>query len=429
MVDTLRQAGEDNTTALVTGMRNLAAQRKLEGLPTFSGDSNCPLVIDEWFKIAERVARLADWTDPQKLAFFQEKLTKSAANFNDSLTDVQRQTYAVWKPLVIQGLSDDTIKAVKKCELKELQQDPTERVRDFQKRIDDMYKLAYGEGPATSNDANVILVRNDTKKEVLLQGLRKEIAALVWNRLDANATYADAVQTAMDSEKVIEVKKLAQSKDINSAVTAITKESEKTAGKIKELEELVKKLSIPPTATTQATRPIDFSDPAVIAAFNTYNNARTNFPRHSVRFPDSNRSRSVSPFTYDNRLNRPPPNATSPPSFNVSRPENNHIGGIVCYSCGKRGHISRECWGKAGRYQNRRQENPRFSQDSRRYPTQFSQQWRQGGDRTEQNRSRNVGRFDQSNNAYGRNPSRERGQSSERISQDYRNAPPRNPRR
>ena len=176
--------------------------------------------------------------DDQKLAFFQEKLTKSAANFNDSLTDVQRQTYAVWKPLVLQGLSDDTIKAVKKCELKELQQDPTERVRDFQKRIDDMYKLAYGEGPATSNDANVILVRNDTKKEVLLQGLRKEIATLVWNRLDANATYADSVQTSIDSEKVIEVKKLAQSKDINSAVSAITKESEKTAEKIKELEDV-----------------------------------------------------------------------------------------------------------------------------------------------------------------------------------------------
>ncbi len=156
MVDTLRQASEDNTTALVTSMRNLAAQRKLEGIPTFSEDSNCPLVIDEWFKIAERVARLADWTDPLKLSYFQEKLTKSAANFNDSLTDAQRQTYAVWKPFVLQGLSDDTIKAVKKCELKELQQDPTEQVCDFQKRIDDMYKLAYREGPVTSNDANVI---------------------------------------------------------------------------------------------------------------------------------------------------------------------------------------------------------------------------------------------------------------------------------
>jgi hypothetical protein len=47
-----------------------------------------------------------------------------------------------------------------------------------------MYRLAYGVGPATSNDANVVLVREDTKKGVLLQGLRKEIATLVWNRVD-----------------------------------------------------------------------------------------------------------------------------------------------------------------------------------------------------------------------------------------------------
>jgi hypothetical protein len=145
----------------------------------------------------------------------------------------------------------------------------------------------------------------------------------------------------------------------------------------------VKKLSIPPTATTKAARPIDLSDQAVISAFNTYNNAQTNFPCNFVNFPDNNRSRSVSPFTYNNRPNRSPPNATSQPSFNViNRPGNNQSGGIVCYSCGKR-----ECWGEAGRNQNRRQENSRFSQDSRRYPNQFSQQWRQGGDRTEQNRS------------------------------------------
>jgi hypothetical protein len=55
-----------------------------------------------------------------------------------------------------------------------------------------MYRLAYGAGPATSNDPNVVLVRDDSKKEVLLQGLRKEISTLVWNRVDADATYADA---------------------------------------------------------------------------------------------------------------------------------------------------------------------------------------------------------------------------------------------
>ena len=45
----------------------------------------------------------------------------------------------------------------------------------------------------------------------------------VWNRLDADATFDEVLQTGIDSEKVFEVKKIAQSKDINSAVSAITK--------------------------------------------------------------------------------------------------------------------------------------------------------------------------------------------------------------
>jgi hypothetical protein len=35
MIDTLQQAGQQNTEALVTGMRNLNAQRKLESIPFF----------------------------------------------------------------------------------------------------------------------------------------------------------------------------------------------------------------------------------------------------------------------------------------------------------------------------------------------------------------------------------------------------------
>ena len=111
MIDALQQAGQQNTAALVTGMQNLAAQRKLESIPIFSGDSNCPLVIDEWFKIAEREARLADWMHRKSL---------------------------------LQGLNDSILKAVKKGELKDVKQEATERVHEFQKRIHDMYRVAYG---------------------------------------------------------------------------------------------------------------------------------------------------------------------------------------------------------------------------------------------------------------------------------------------
>ena len=54
MIDALQQAGQNNTTALLTGMKYFAAQRKLAGILNLSGDSNSSLVIDEWFKIAKR---------------------------------------------------------------------------------------------------------------------------------------------------------------------------------------------------------------------------------------------------------------------------------------------------------------------------------------------------------------------------------------
>ncbi len=39
----------------------------------------------ECFKLVKRMATHAAWTDEQKLRLFQERMSKSAANFNDSL--------------------------------------------------------------------------------------------------------------------------------------------------------------------------------------------------------------------------------------------------------------------------------------------------------------------------------------------------------
>jgi len=426
-IDTLQTAGQNNTAALVTCMRTLAAQRKLENIQIFSGESNCPLVIEEWFKIAERTARLAGWNDEQKIAFFQEKLSKSAANFNDSLTAQQRDVYADWKALLIAGLHDNTAKAIKKGELKDLKQEPGERVRDFQTRIDDMYRIAYGAGPANSNDPNVVLVRDDMKKEILLAGLRKEIATLVWNRVEADATYANTINTAIECEKVTEVKKIAQSKDINSAVSAISQENEKNAAKIKELEGLIHKLSTKPVSPPTASTPVDLGDPAVIAAFNTYNNAQTNYPK-TVRFPENNRSRSVSPFTY-NRPTRPEEGARA--QTPVRNNSNSQDSRITCYNCGKKGHISRECWSGRGQQQQqlgRRRDDQRFSRDERRNSERSGQNWRPNGGPQNNYRARSNERYDRSNSTYGRPFNQERNQNGNRYSQDYRNAPPNEPR-
>jgi hypothetical protein len=78
----------------------------------------------------------------KKLRFLQEKLTKAAANFNDSLTPAQKTTYQLWKTSIITGLTDLTTKVRKKEGLNTLKQKDTERVRDFKIKIDDLYRIS-----------------------------------------------------------------------------------------------------------------------------------------------------------------------------------------------------------------------------------------------------------------------------------------------
>jgi hypothetical protein len=58
------------------------------------------------------------------------------------------------------GLADNTTKARKEEQLKTLKQEETERVRDFKIRIDDFYKIAYGENAASSLNVTVVALRN-----------------------------------------------------------------------------------------------------------------------------------------------------------------------------------------------------------------------------------------------------------------------------
>ena len=225
-VNAWRTAVERQAQILEDGLGVINAQTAKKEIPFFTGEIEGKLAIEEWFKIAERIATNAGWTNEQRLRFFQEKLTKSAANFNDSLTAAQKVNYQTWKDNIQDGLADNTTKARKKERLKTLTQEDTERVRDFKIRIDDYYKIAYGENAATSVNATVIALRNETKKDVLLNGLKTAIADLVWNRPNIhNATYAQTIDMAEECEKIVEIKKISKNKDLTSAVTVISKEN------------------------------------------------------------------------------------------------------------------------------------------------------------------------------------------------------------
>ena len=181
-VNAWRQAVDRQATILETGLGLLNAQTAKKEIPNFTGEIENELAIEEWFKIAERIATNAGWNNAQKLRFFQERMVKSAENFNDSLTQAQKANYQIWKTSILEGLADNTTKAKKKEQLKYLKQEDTERVRDFKIRIDDYYQIAFGMDAATSANATVVALRDEAKKDVLLNGLKSAISDLVWNR-------------------------------------------------------------------------------------------------------------------------------------------------------------------------------------------------------------------------------------------------------
>ena len=137
-VNAWRQAVDRQATILETGLGLLNAQTAETEIPKFTGEIENELAIEEWFKIAERIATNAGWNNAQKLRFFQERMVKSAENVNDSLTQVQKANYQIWKTSILEGLADNTTKARMTEQLKDLKQEDAERVRDFRIRIDDL---------------------------------------------------------------------------------------------------------------------------------------------------------------------------------------------------------------------------------------------------------------------------------------------------
>ena len=88
--------------------------------------------------------------------------------------------------------------------------------------------IAYDVVAATSRHADVVVLRNETTKDVLLNGLKPQIVDLVWNRPIVNEkTYLEIVELAEECKKVVKIKKIAKNKDLSSAVTLILKENEK----------------------------------------------------------------------------------------------------------------------------------------------------------------------------------------------------------
>ncbi len=126
-------------------------------------------------KKANRVGTEAGWTDDQKLKFFQLKLIRAAASYNNSLGQNNKANLNVWTTAMEAGFNDATIQDMRKAQLSKIEQKFNERIREYKNRIDELYKSAYGRNAAASQDPEVIQLRNALKKEALLKGMRLTI--------------------------------------------------------------------------------------------------------------------------------------------------------------------------------------------------------------------------------------------------------------
>ncbi|EFX66022.1 hypothetical protein DAPPUDRAFT_263809, partial [Daphnia pulex] len=190
---------------MTTGMLNLAAVNYRKDIPEFSGDLDDNTTFESWLKKANRVGVEAGWTEDQKLKFFQSKLRRAAAAFNNSLGVNIKANLAAWTTAMEAGFDDATIQDMRRAQLSKIRAE-IQRTH----RIDELYKSAYGRAAAESQDAEVIQLRNAVKKEALLKGMRLTIRTSLWNSLKATDTYEEVVEKAQVCEQVVDLRRLTE---------------------------------------------------------------------------------------------------------------------------------------------------------------------------------------------------------------------------
>jgi len=65
-----------------------------QAIPLVSGEKGGQ-TVHEWLENADRIAQINTRTPEDCLRIYQERLTKPVSNYNDSLTDAQRDTFSL----------------------------------------------------------------------------------------------------------------------------------------------------------------------------------------------------------------------------------------------------------------------------------------------------------------------------------------------
>ncbi len=246
LIRNLTTAQQAASLEIVNTMKSMRANTAKQAIPLFTGTLD-GISAHDWLEIGDQVARAEGWTEEETSTRLQERLIPPASTVNAKLTAETRADPALWRPAFLKEFEDETRNIQLSASLENLAQEPNERVRDFENRLNILYQRVYGVGAATSNDAAMKSVRNKQKKKIFLKGLSKPIYNLIWNRIDPEAVdeWGEITKAAKAAEAVIYTKRNTDScQSTDAIITALQEEKAKIEEMTKKVAEQISTFSV-----------------------------------------------------------------------------------------------------------------------------------------------------------------------------------------
>ena len=374
-------------TAVSAAFQTIIAEEDRKKIPIFTGKSteeSFPI----WIKKAEKIATRHGWSDDDKLTIFSERLEGGAEDFakNSMWQPQEAQTYAEWKKRMNAQYLTAIDKERLRHQLLTIKQKPNQPVREFISKLNYMFEQVYGEDFCKSANPLVKESRDDMKTRLLSSGLLPKYRNELWSRSDgASPSFEDLVKIANTVEQIVQRRELMEQSCLIAGIIEQKDESREVVEQQKKELESVKKdlleLKEKTAANVEAVNVIQQNrypqpnrgrgrgrggyDYAPRGRGQSYGNRdqghsfQRNFEpqrqSNNVTFARSNQGyRDPRPSNFNRNQEQPAINPREqrqfPPGENRQPPrvfsQRGRGGGQtdrVCYTCNRKGHISRQC--------------------------------------------------------------------------------------
>ncbi len=360
------------SSVMASDLSELVAIPLREKIPHFSGYLGEQRVQD-WFVIAERVAKGANWTKEQMKRYFCERFNNLAHAFQEKLDEAssphKNLGYDDWKKLIIKEFKDPSEAEAFKAELSIAKQRDQERVRDFAARLEKIFVKGYGEDTLKSTNKELTAMRDNILIKAFENGIKEDLAMGYWNRIYTGASYEDAVTVATEVESIVS-KKVSTTSQSAANISAISLHQELLTSEVETLKGRVNELTVSNSSQGKQAQGGGISTVSTTATpknSQRFDKQRANVDHRRVssqpyspgrgRGVSNNWERSRSPFTErksrgnTEERGRSPYRSAGYSSGHISDRSNNRGNSresarrepIRCFKCNKIGHRRAEC--------------------------------------------------------------------------------------